>query len=128
MRNIVLILLCLIGVGCGNKPPAAKDSLEVSANWDPSKAYMAQHIGKLHKVIIGEGFGAGVHITVNYEDEEVWVLLSDDIQARTENEIGQVLKFTGNEQYMSREDYLSFLNQLHAYLTVSPIESLKNPS
>lgn len=116
MKKILLLTICLMMVGCVKKKTLGAPETQISDKWSPSNAFMAQHIERVHHVVFDEGFGADVDITVRYEEGQVWVLFNEDILKETNNEITEYLNFEGREQYMSQEDYIFFLNKLHAYL------------
>ncbi len=87
----------------------------------PAEVPMAVHISNVHKVRIGEDSEA--HIVVFATNDLVRVRLSDDLLKRVYSDFMMVLRFESQEKTFDRQRYLMFLDQLHAYLMLTPLRT-----
>lgn len=110
-----LIFGLLLLSGC-SKP--ADPQQEVS-RWDPLNLYMVDHISRVHRIMFSPD--AWGDVSVYYTNQMVRVELSDNILRRG-GDILTVLNFHSNPQEFSRDDYMTFLNKFHAYLTIHPVK------
>ena len=51
------------------------------------------------------------------------VRFSQDLLSRVEGDCLIVLRFSGPEKTFAKPEYLQFLDQLHAYLVLTPVRS-----
>ena len=86
----------------------------------PAQVSMATHISTVHNVRIGEDEGAD--LVVFETNVQVCVRFSDAFLHRVAGDCLMVLRFPGPERTFSKPDYLAFLDQLHAYLTLTPVK------
>jgi len=82
---------------------------------------MAKHIRVAHGVRVGAD--AAADVIVSETNEMVTVRLSDDLLSRAKGNCLTVLRFSGPEKTLAKPEYVQFLDQLHAYLTFTPLQS-----
>jgi hypothetical protein len=87
---------------------------------------MAVHICSVHNVRIGKDNQAD--IIVAETNDQICVRFNDTFLRRVEGDCLVVLRFSGPERVFDKQGYLAFLDQLHAYLTmtiIKPVTSAK---
>jgi len=82
---------------------------------------MVSHISNCHGVMFGQEFVAGIDVELSYESGRVKVLLTERILDDAKDDLLEVLGFEETSRTMTRQEYLMFLNNFHAYLTVTPL-------
>ena len=107
------MVIIFFGLGCVNNKDGGPGA------WDPSDVFMSRHIRTAHGVILRNDVGAD--IMVQRKDKKVSIVFTERFIKKAGEDIVWVLGLGGVECVMSRKEYLSFLNKLHAYLTVTPV-------
>ena len=111
-RLYAVISLIMITVLSGCMP------VDQKAQRGPADVSMARHIRKAHHVQISDT--APADILVWETNNMIAVRFSDDFLKRVDSGCLTILNFQGPEQLFCKPDYLNFLDQLHAYLVLSP--------
>jgi hypothetical protein len=78
---------------------------------------MARHIHTAHGVLIGTNTAADV--LVFKTNDMIRVVFNPQFLQRTGQDCLTVMSFPKSEKTLSKSDYLNFLDQLHAYLTMT---------
>jgi hypothetical protein len=105
-------MLAAVVSGCmpeANRPPQG-----------PSEVSMATHISAVHNVRIGED--AAADIIVFETNAQVRVRFTDGFRGRVAGDCLMVLRFSEPQKTFDKQGYLAFLDQLHAYLTLTPVK------
>jgi hypothetical protein len=108
------VLAAMVG-GCMPQQPAEK------APQGPADVSMAKHISAAHGVRIGEDEAADILVVET--NAQVTVRFRQDFLGWVERDCLMVLRFSGPEKTFAKPEYLSFLDQLHAYLVLTPVRS-----
>jgi hypothetical protein len=113
------VLAAMLG-GCMPQQPTER------APQGPADVSMAKHISAAHGVRIGEDETAD--ILVSETNAQVRVEFSENLLGRVEGDCLIVLRFSGAEKTFTKPEYLQFLDQLHAYLCLTPIRPRQTDS
>ncbi len=113
-----LIVLAILAGGCLPEMDRSPQG--------PAQVSMATHISAVHNVRIGENDQAD--IVVVETNAQVRVRFDDVFLRRVADDCLMVLRFPGPERTFDKPDYLAFLDQLHAYLTLTPVKPRPNES
>ena len=111
-----IMIFTLFLVGCSNR----SDTQDEVLVWDPLDVYMVNHITRIHRIVIDRETWADVMI--KYTNETITVKFSDAVINSSDGDILTVLDFGSNSQDFIRNDYMTFLSKLHAYLTLNPVK------
>jgi len=115
-RLYIALSIALVVLLGGCKPRQASDRRPKG----PAQVSMAEHISVAHGVHLGE---KNADIIVYETNALVYVEFSQDLLDRVESDCLIVLRFRESKKTFSRSGYLQFLDQLHAYLVLTPIQS-----
>ncbi|MCU0858903.1 MAG: hypothetical protein MUC65_10935 [Pontiellaceae bacterium] len=118
MERLLFTLIASVLLLTGCSKPA--DSQENVSRWDPLNVYMVDHISRVHRIDFSRDIWSDV--SVHYSNQTVTVKLSDEVVNSREGEILAILNFQTNPQEFSRDNYMTFLNKFHAYLTLHPVK------
>jgi hypothetical protein len=108
-RYIIFISIVFALTGC-----AAQNSAPVA----PENVYMARHITNVHGVKIGPYEDAD--IMVERREGKIRVVFNAKFYKTLPPQIFYILRIDGKETEMTKEEYISFLGSLHAYLMITP--------
>lgn len=115
--QIAVSVILLIALMSGCAPQSATNQ----ANKGPEDISMARHICTAHGVWIdGE---APADIIVKKTNDMISIHLSTDFLKRTPSDCLPILRFQQPDKIVSKSEYRQFLDQLHAYLLLTPIQS-----
>lgn len=110
-RIFILILMTMILNGC--------DTHSMSS-LHPADVYMAKHITSAHGVVIGSDKYADIIVGCN--GDTVTVVLSDNFYSLSMEDPLLALSIPDKSFGLSKEEYIAFLNKLHAYLMIKPLK------
>lgn len=90
----------------------------------PADVSMAKHITIAHNISIAETNTAD--IIVSETNSLVSVTLSSNFLSRVDNDALIVLRFNSSKKTFTKPEYMQFLDQLHAYLVLTPMKARQN--
>lgn len=113
--TLLLILPFALLVSCNS--PIEKE--EYSSDWHPQDASVARHITTVHGFTISEAEDS--HLKVDREEDgSVTAKFRDDVLAELGGERAMmILGWDNNPMTTPRDEYLYFLEALHAYLVLN---------
>jgi hypothetical protein len=115
----VLTILILCAQGCGKTGSFPGDAK------GPESVYMARHITRAHGVSIGREEDSDIQVS-QLEDGIISVRFNPKFYESLRPEAFFVLRIDKTEAKFTKEEYISFLGMLHAYLMLSPPENVRS--
>lgn len=117
MKYLIPLFAILVAgtlVSCSQK----KEDPTAAADWLPEKASVARHITSVHGFVIENREDA--HMRVEMSEKKVTCTFREDVFDELGGEKALfILGWEQNPQEVSRQEYLFFLEALHAYLVLN---------
>jgi hypothetical protein len=95
----------------------------IKTTFSPSKVYMAKHLKLAHGITIG--IDNSYDIIAKFQDNNIKIIFTQKMLQKYGQECLGVLQFNNTSKTLSKKEYLTFLDMLHAYLSVSPFKKRK---